>query len=164
MQDYLTNFYFASLFVTIRVMDPKNLRSDCPLNFALEMLGDKWSLLLVRDMVFGGMTTYKEFLESKEKIATNILAQRLKMLEQADIITKQYDPDRKTKTKQTYVLTDKGVDLIPMMVEMMLWSNKHGQLDDAQSRPVLEKLVQNKDQAIQELRQAVAARTGTQNI
>lgn len=137
-------------------MEQRNLRSDCPLNFALELFGDKWSLLIIRDMVFAGKMTYKEMLESNEKIATNILAQRLKMLEQAGIIEKHFDADRKSKTKQTYILTEKGIDLIPMMIEMMLWSDKHGHLNDMPT--IMGKVHQDKEKAIKDLRDEVTAR------
>ncbi|HSE29325.1 MAG TPA: helix-turn-helix domain-containing protein [Candidatus Saccharimonadales bacterium] len=134
----------------------QSLRSDCPLNFALETLGDKWSLLIVRDMVFSGKLTYKEMLESNEKIATNILAQRLKMLEHAGIIEKQFDAERKSKTKQTYILTERGIDLIPTMVEMMLWSDTHSELKN--SPDIITDARKNKEQAIAHLQNTVRAR------
>lgn len=102
----------------------KNIpRSDCPISFALDFLGDKWSLLVIRDLMFEGKRFYKEFLQSKEGIATNILSNRLKKLEQAGIITsKVYE---KLRTQKVYSLTPKGKDLIPVLVEIILWSAKH---------------------------------------
>jgi DNA-binding HxlR family transcriptional regulator len=98
-------------------------RSDCPISTALDIFGDKWSLLIVRDMMFKGMNTYGEFLNGGEKIATNILADRLMMLEAGGIIIKQKHPE--SKAKILYTLTPKGIDLIPSLVEIIAWSEKY---------------------------------------
>lgn len=98
-------------------------RSDCPISTALDILGDKWSLLIIRDMVFNGMSTYGEFLNGGEKIATNILADRLLQLESGGIIKKQKHPE--SKVKVLYTLTEKGIDLIPVLAEVILWSEKY---------------------------------------
>lgn len=98
-------------------------RSDCPINFALETFGDTWSLLIIRDIVYFGKKTYGEFLESEEGIATNILADRLAHLEQKGILVKK--PSEKDKRKETFTLTEKGLDLIPILVEMAGWSSEH---------------------------------------
>ena len=98
-------------------------RSDCPINFALEMVGDPWSLLIIRDIVYFGKSTYGEFLASEEGIATNILAQRLAHLEHQGILVKK--PHETEKRKERYVLTEKGLDLIPILVEMANWSAEH---------------------------------------
>ena len=98
-------------------------RSDCPINFALEMFGDPWSLLIIRDIVYFGKKTYGEFLESEEGMATNILASRLAHLEQQGILVKK--PSLSDKRKEEYVLTEKGLDLIPVLVEMANWSAEH---------------------------------------
>lgn len=98
----------------------KGRRSDCPVNFAVETLGDKWSLVILRDMIFWGKKTYGEFLKSDEKIATNILAGRLDYLEKEGLITKT--PDPKDKRKDIYSVTEKGIDLVPMFIEMIAWS------------------------------------------
>ncbi len=98
-------------------------RSDCPINFALEQFGDPWSLLIIRDIVYFGKNTYGEFLASEEGMATNILASRLAHLEQQGILVKQsFERD---KRKEEYVLTEKGLDLIPVLVEMANWSAEH---------------------------------------
>src|SRR6266487_2055185 len=89
-------------------------RSDCPINFALEIFGDTWSLLIIRDIVYFGKKTYGEFLASEEGIATNILASRLAHLEK--------QPHDANKRKERYVLTEKGLDLIPVLVELGNWS------------------------------------------
>lgn len=100
------------------------MRSDCPLNFALEILGDKWSLLVIRDMVFFNKRYYNEFLASDECISTNILAARLDMLEDEGLITKKNDPNHKQKI--IYSLTQKSIDLLPVIVEIAIWSDKYG--------------------------------------
>lgn len=98
-------------------------RSDCPINFALEIFGDPWSLLIIRDIVYFGKKTYGEFLASEEGIATNILASRLAHLEQKGILTKKVS--NVDKRKEEYVLTESGLDLIPVLVEMADWSAEH---------------------------------------
>ncbi len=98
-------------------------RSDCPINFVLETFGDTWSLLIIRDIVYFGKHTYGEFLASEEGIATNILASRLAHLEEKGIIVKQ--PHQTDKRKEAYALTEKGLDLIPILIEMANWSARH---------------------------------------
>ena len=98
-------------------------RSDCPINYALELFGDRWTFLLVRDMMFKGKHYYGEFLQAEEKIATNILADRLLLLEQASIILKSTDPAHGSKF--IYKLSRKGIDLVPLLVEVIMWSSKH---------------------------------------
>lgn len=95
-------------------------RSNCPINFALETFGDPWSLLIIRDIVYFGKKTYGEFLASEEGMATNILASRLAHLEQLGILMRK--PSEKDKRKDEYILTEKGLDLIPILVEMANWS------------------------------------------
>ena len=104
-------------------MSKKELRSNCPINFSLENLGDKWTLLIIRDLVFEGKKFYKDFLSSQEGIATNILSKRLKGLEDSGIIRSEvYE---KQRTMKVYSLTEKGKDLIPVLFEMILWSATH---------------------------------------
>lgn len=98
----------------------KGRRSDCPVNFAVEALGDKWTLVILRDMIFWGKKTYGEFLKSDEKIATNILANRLAALESEGFIYKSPDPN--DKRKDIYRVTEKGLSLVPMFIEMIAWS------------------------------------------
>jgi DNA-binding HxlR family transcriptional regulator len=100
-----------------------NYRTDCPISTALDIFGDKWSLLIIRDMIFKGKNTYGDFLEGGENIATNILADRLALLECAGIISKDKHPD--SKAKVLYTLTSKGIDLVPVLVEIIAWSEKH---------------------------------------
>jgi DNA-binding HxlR family transcriptional regulator len=98
-------------------------RSACPLNASVEMLGDRWSLLIIRDMMLQGARTYKTFLECYEGIATNILADRLKKLAACGIITTEPDPSDRRKV--IYLLTRKGIDLAPVLTEMVLWAAAH---------------------------------------
>lgn len=98
-------------------------RSTCPISTSLDVLGDKWTLLILRDMVFAGKSTYGQFLQSVEKMATNVLADRLAVLEAQGILTKAVAADKKSKF--TYRLTEKGVDIVPIIVELVLWGAKH---------------------------------------
>ena len=98
-------------------------RSECPLNASVEMLGDRWSLLIIRDMMLRGLRTYKEFMECYEGIATNILADRLRKLVAYGIITAA--PDQSDGRKLIYSLTAKGIDLAPVLTEMVLWAAAH---------------------------------------
>lgn len=130
-------------------MKKKIPRSDCPISFALDFLGDKWSLLVIRDLVFEEKRFYKEFLKSKEGIATNVLSDRLKRLENAGIIhSKVYE---QLKTQKEYALTEKGKDLIPILVEVILWSAKH---EDglAVTEEFLQKANQNRKKVIENIR------------
>ena len=98
-------------------------RSQCPISTALDIFGDKWTLLVIRDLLFNEKKTYGEFLNSEEKIATNILSDRLSLLEMAGIVSKQKHPDHGLKI--LYSLTRKGIDLIPVLVEIIAWSEKY---------------------------------------
>ena len=95
-------------------------RSDCPVNFAVETIGDKWSLVILRDIIFHGKRTYGEFLGSDERISTNILANRLEYLEKEGLISKTpHDTDRRTGV---YKITERGIEMVPMLIEMIAWS------------------------------------------
>jgi DNA-binding HxlR family transcriptional regulator len=98
-------------------------RSGCPISSTLDILGDKWALLIIRDLMFKGKKTYGEFLRSEEKIATNILADRLLILEKNGIVEKRAFPGN--KAKNLYRLTPKGIDLMPTLLEMILWGDKY---------------------------------------
>jgi len=100
----------------------RNHRSSCPINAALEVLGDRWSLLIVRDLMFAGARTYKDFQSSEEGIATNILASRLRTLQASGIVTSRRDPE--DGRSQIYRLTTKGVDLAPVLMELSRWGSR----------------------------------------
>jgi DNA-binding HxlR family transcriptional regulator len=104
-------------------MRRRRRRSDCPIHFGLEVFGDPWSLLIVRDLMFKARRTYTEFLRAEEGIATNVLADRLARLEQQGIVAAERDPT--TGRAVRYQLTAKGVDLLPMMLEVIAWSAKY---------------------------------------
>lgn len=126
----------------------KKYRSHCPINFAQETFGDKWSLLIIRDLMFKGKKYYGEFLNSDEKISTNILADRLDKLETDGLITKA--TDKENNSKKIYALTQKSVDLLPMLLEMIAWSAKY---DNKTGTPAefIKRLKEDKDSLIREL-------------
>lgn len=126
----------------------------CPITFALDTVGDKWSLIILRDIVFKGKRHYREFLASAEKISTNILANRLKHLEREGLISKSTNPQNRSSF--VYRLTDKGKDLLPVMLELIRWSAKYnpqpGVSDSIISgapRRLLERLDQDRDALIE---------------
>lgn len=98
-------------------------RCDCPFTSALDILGDRWMLVIVKQMLIDGKETFKDFIESEEAIATNILSTKLKLLEELGIIIKTKRPNNK-KTN-LYLLTDKGLALTPILVELAIWSDNH---------------------------------------
>jgi DNA-binding HxlR family transcriptional regulator len=102
-------------------------RSGCPISIALEIFGDKWSLLVVRDLMFKGFRTFNEFLGAGECIASNILTDRLAKLEAAGILTKS--PDGSDARRFQYRLTEKGIDLAPALVEIVLWAARYENTD-----------------------------------
>ena len=112
-------------------MNMKKQKSDCPQYLALEVIGDKWTLLIIRDMMIGGKRYFGEFLKSKEKIASNILTNRLQSLEKEGIIYKTKDIEHKQKI--IYLLTEKGISLFPILMENARWSLKYKSVnkDDA---------------------------------
>lgn len=123
-------------------------RSDCPISSALDIFGDKWSLLIIRDIIFSGKKTYSEFSQSEEKIATNILASRLVMLEVAGIIVKEEHPE--SKLKNLYLLTKQGIELVPVLVEIILWSDKYLPISP-QSKAFAKQLRKDKEGLIKQI-------------
>jgi DNA-binding HxlR family transcriptional regulator len=99
-------------------------KSGCPINLTLEVLGDRWSLLIIRDMMFGNRRHYRELLAgSQEGISSNILADRLKMLMERGILTKVDDPTHKQKA--IYSLTEQGIELLPVLAQMGAWGVRY---------------------------------------
>lgn len=139
-------------------MTNSNKRSDCPISCSLDIWGDKWSLLIVRDLMIAKQCTYGDFLKSDEKIATNILASRLKTLEENNIIEKLSHPE--SKAKVLYKLTQKGIDLLPVLIEMQLWAEKHFTLSK-ESKSLLKIVKKDKEAFLKtrtkELKKAVVA-------
>lgn len=114
----------------------KKFRSGCPLATTLDIVGDKWSLLIVRDMLFQGKKTFKDFSASPEKIAPGILSSRLKWLEENELITKQKLPDN--QKENIYLLTEKGIELAPIITEIILWSDKNLRVQNAEMFSITE--------------------------
>jgi DNA-binding HxlR family transcriptional regulator len=124
----------------------KNIkRSDCPISCSLDIFGDKWSLLIIRDMMFANKSTYGDFLKSEEKIATNILASRLQSLEENKLIEKLEHPD--SKAKVLYRLTQKSIDLLPIIVEIHIWAEKQFEIP-SDIKAMIKEAKKNKDEFI----------------
>jgi DNA-binding HxlR family transcriptional regulator len=131
-------------------------RSECPLNASVEMLGDRWSLLIIRDMMLRGFRTYKEFMECYEGIATNILADRLRKLVAYGIITAEPDPS--DGRKLIYSLTAKGIDLAPVLTEMVLWAAAH---EDTGNQALVRQMRADKAKFLAEVRERLARRNSS---
>jgi DNA-binding HxlR family transcriptional regulator len=138
-----------------RKSSPKR-RSGCPLNASVEILGDRWSLLIIRDMMLRGFRSYKEFLESYERIATNILADRLRKLIAHGIIATGADPS--DGRRLIYTLTPKGIDLAPVLTEMVLWAAGH---EDTGNQALVRQIQKDKEQFLAAVRQRWADSTRT---
>jgi DNA-binding HxlR family transcriptional regulator len=122
------------------------LRSHCPVNFGLEAFGDRWALLILRDIVFRGKRTYGQFLKSEEGFATNILAARLSHLMEHGIL--QREGDDGDGRKGVYSLTEKGLDLIPTLFEIVLWSAKYDPESEAARIPRLVELIEKNNRKV----------------
>ena len=126
-----------------------NMRgTNCPILFALDIFGDKWSLLIMRDILIRGRKHYKEFLYAGEGISTNILADRLEKLELHGLISKRMDESN--KRRYIYSPTEKGLELVPTMMELIEWSAKYDPDTDVPSWYV-ERLKTNREAVIQEI-------------
>jgi DNA-binding HxlR family transcriptional regulator len=136
-------------------------RSLCPVNLVLEAVGDSWSMLIIRDLMLRGHTSYQAFLRSDERIATNILADRLQKLEQNGLISKAADPA--DARKYIYALTSKGADLAPLLIEMTLFSLKHEQRIDMPKEIVAE-MQKNKQAFASKLIRNFTPRTRTKSV
>jgi DNA-binding HxlR family transcriptional regulator len=118
-------------------------RSYCPINLSLEIFGDRWTLLVLRDMMFANKRHFREFLQADELIASNVLADRLKLLVEHGIVTKADDPTHKQKA--VYSLTEKGIALLPIIVQIGAWGSRYV--------PAAKKLERRARAAIGELQQ-----------
>lgn len=125
-----------------------NPRSECPLSYSLDIFGDKWSLLIIRDLMFTNKCTYNDFIKSAEGIATNILATRLKSLEENSIIEKLEHPD--SKAKKLYKLTEKGIELLPIIVEVYIWSDKYYEMP-ADLKATIKEAKKDKDKFVKQV-------------
>jgi len=129
-------------------------RSDCPIAYALDFIGDKWTLIVLRDLIIVRKRHFREFLAADEKIASNILASRLKLLEAAGMLTRRRDP--KHGRQVIYQPTAKGLDLLPAMLELVRWSAAYDPKTAAPPAMVTQ-IAENRDAVIAGMRAAVAA-------
>lgn len=129
-------------------------RSECPVAYGLDFFGDKWSLLIVRDIAIYGRRHYGQFESAGEGIATNILASRLKKLVQDGIVEKLRDPEH--GSKRIYRLTPKGIDLLPIVVEIILWSAKYDP-DSPVTKDYLRRAKRDRKGLLEEMRQNTMA-------
>jgi len=132
-------------------------RSGCPVSISLEKFGDRWSLLIIRDLMVRGLRTFKEFQESGEGIATNILADRLKKLEAAGIISSEVEET--DGRRMNYRLTKKGIDLAPVMLELLIWGARHEQT--GAHCALMAKMEENRDAILAEVRRRWQERDST---
>ncbi len=118
------------------------------MSISLEMFGDRWSLLIVRDLMVRGYRTFKEFQQSGEGIATNILADRLRRLEAAGIVSAEVEA--KDRRRLSYRLTEKGIDLAPVLLEMLIWGARHEQT--GAPCEVIDHMAKNREAILSEVR------------
>lgn len=123
-------------------------RSGCPVSMSLEIFGDRWSLLILRDLMVRGLRTFKEFQEAGEGIATNILADRLKKLEATGMIAAEVEGSDARRVN--YRLTEKGIDLAPVLLELLIWGARH----EAKGAPesLVSKMEKNRETILAEAR------------
>lgn len=132
-------------------------RSGCPVSISLERFGDRWSLLIIRDLMVRSYRTFKDFQEAGEGIATNVLADRLRKLAAGGIIT--VEADDKDRRKLNYRLTEKGIDLAPVMLELLVWASRHEETEAPCA--VIENMAQNRGAVLAETRRRWAERDPT---
>ena len=133
-------------------------RSGCPVSVALEVLGDRWSLLIIRDLMVRGLRTFKEFQESGERIATNILADRLQKLEASGIITAE-EEEETDRRRVNYRLTQKGIDLAPVLLDLLIWAARHE--ETGAPCAVMARMAKNREAVIAEVRRRWRERDST---
>ena len=132
-------------------------RSGCPVSISLEIFGDRWSLLIIRDLMVRGCRTYKEFQQAGEGIATNILADRLQSLQAAGIVT--VEPAPSDRRQLHYRLTEKGIDLAPVLLELLLWGARHE--ETGAPCAVMAEMAKNREYVLAETRRRWLARDTT---
>jgi len=123
-------------------------RSGCPVSVSLEMIGDRWSLLIIRDLMVRGYRTFKEFEDSGEGVATNILSDRLRKLKSTGIIATEVDAT--DQRRLNYRLTKKGIDLAPVLLELLIWGAQHEKTEA--TRAVIEKMAEHRQALLTEVR------------
>lgn len=123
-------------------------RSGCPVSISLETFGDRWSLLIIRDLMVRGFRTFKEFQESGEGIATNVLTDRLERLEASGIVTAR--EDKTDRRRVNYRLTEKGIDLAPVLLELLIWGARHEEAGTPCA--LIEKMAAHRSEVLAEVR------------
>ena len=132
-------------------------RSGCPVSISLETLGDRWSLLIIRDLMVRGYTTFKQFEQSDEHIATNILSDRLRRLQRNGLITAERDKGDRRRT--SYRLTEKGINLAPLLLELLIWGAQHE--ETTAPAELIAQMAQNRQGVIAEARRRWQQRDST---
>lgn len=145
------------LFPTVSGKPTSKRRSGCPVSISLERFGDRWSLLIIRDLMVRGLRTFKDFRESGEGVATNILADRLRKLEGAGIITAEAETTDGRKIN--YRLTEKGIDLAPVLLDLLIWATRHEETE-APCALILE-MAKNREEVLAETRRRWRERDST---
>ena len=145
---------FVSLATWMSKKHVTQHRSGCPVSISLEIFGDRWSLLIIRDLMVRGYRTFKEFEKAGEGIASNILADRLRKLRKAGIVDSE--PDVRDRRQMNYRLTEKGIDLAPVLLELLIW----GALHENTGAPcaIIDDLARNRAQVLKETRKRWAER------
>ena len=134
-------------------MSGKN-RSGCPISLSLEVLGDRWTLLIIRDIVFAGKKHFREFLQSDEGISSRTLAERLQTLQDEGILTRHDDPDHKLKA--IYKLTEAGIDLLPAIADLGLWGSRY-RAADPELGAIAQRLAEGGPQLLDRMRKELRA-------
>ena len=135
-------------------------RSDCPISYALDFVGDKWTLIVVRDLVLAHKRYFQDFLASGEGIASNILASRLKLLEASGLVTREDDPAHRRRV--IYRPTEKALDLLPAIVELVRWGAKYDPKGGKGAPPqVLRRIARDRDGFVSDVRAAHGVRKKT---
>ncbi|RWA63431.1 helix-turn-helix domain-containing protein [Mesorhizobium sp.] len=129
-------------------------RSGCPISLSLELLGDRWTLLIIRDMVFAGKRHFREFLQSDEGISSRTLAERLQTLQDEGILTRSEDPSHGLKA--IYRLTEAGIDLLPVLATLGAWGSKYRKADNELAR-IAKELAAGGEPALERLKQKLRA-------
>ena len=141
----------------LRKVKQSRRRSGCPVSISLETLGDRWSLLVIRDLMVRGYRTFTQFEQSDERIATNVLTDRLRRLERNGIISAEADPT--DGRRMSYRLTEKGVDLAPLLLELLIWGARHEKT--MAPRDLIAQMEQNREGVIAEARRRWRERDST---
>jgi DNA-binding HxlR family transcriptional regulator len=129
-------------------------RSGCPISLSLELVGDRWTLLIIRDLVFTGKRHFREFLQSDEGISSRTLAERLQTLQDEGIVTRSEDPTHALKA--IYRLTEAGIDLLPVLVTLGAWGSKYRNADDKLAR-IADELAAGGEPALERMKERLRA-------